>query len=623
MRAALEKLAASAAALCAVAFALNAVLSPYSGITYDAVLYGGQVLNRTDPGCLGGDLFFRHGSQDRYSAFSPLVAPAVQLLGFPLAFGLGYLASLLVYLVGALRLARALFPEPWLAAVGFLAMALVEAPFGRASVFAVPEAFFTPRLAACGFALWSLERALAGRIAGTLAFGVLGMALHPLMAVGPLAVAAGELLRQRLGLRAVLLLAALMLAALAIVLFVEPLGLRIFGTMDDDWKAAVRRMTYYNFVAEWSALDHVRTACAGGTLLLAAWVGRARPAFAGFCALLFLVGAAGWLSSALAAGLPYALLLQGQGYRAVWVWSVLQLPLAFGIASMWWNRGPAWRFAAALLVVGTFALLATLPPEFRMMALGFVGAAVVLRGKNLWRAVLVAGAFGFAFADLLLLAAILRGDPDFQEVRLLTPVWPQLFVRQFSPLLRLAIAMTAVAIAAKLSARRAILAFGAVGLAAVALGGFGAESRGMRSTVADRDCVAAYVASHPNAAGARPTLFYCGRVGLWDVWQHCRAQCYQHPAQASGSVFHRATALEADRRTSMVKRYWIATTPWAKHLYPPEDAVPPDEALLRSLAADPAVDVIAVPFEVPGLWAASNGRIFVYDARTLRSSPRD
>ena len=51
------------------------------GLVHDARLYGIQVVNRVEGGSFAGDLYLQFGSQDRYTLFSTVAAPLVQMLG--------------------------------------------------------------------------------------------------------------------------------------------------------------------------------------------------------------------------------------------------------------------------------------------------------------------------------------------------------------------------------------------------------------------------------------------------------------------------------------------------------------------------------------------------------------
>ena len=55
--------------------AVNAVALPYRGVIHDSQLYAVQVMNRVENGAYADDLFFRYGSQDKFSLFSVVAAP--------------------------------------------------------------------------------------------------------------------------------------------------------------------------------------------------------------------------------------------------------------------------------------------------------------------------------------------------------------------------------------------------------------------------------------------------------------------------------------------------------------------------------------------------------------------
>ena len=96
--------------------ALYVLAHPYLGIEHDALLYALQALRHLYPEALGGDLFFRHGSQDAYTVFPWLYAALIGRVG------LGPAAWLLTQLSGI-----ALVAATW-----YLASAFIERP-GRLS----------------------------------------------------------------------------------------------------------------------------------------------------------------------------------------------------------------------------------------------------------------------------------------------------------------------------------------------------------------------------------------------------------------------------------------------------------------------------------------------------------
>ncbi len=54
---------------------------PYKGITHDATLYVAQGLRQLAPSTFSGDIFFAFGSQDSFSAFSPIYSRLIEACG--------------------------------------------------------------------------------------------------------------------------------------------------------------------------------------------------------------------------------------------------------------------------------------------------------------------------------------------------------------------------------------------------------------------------------------------------------------------------------------------------------------------------------------------------------------
>src|SRR5688572_16801102 len=102
LTAALQALADRPARLFAVLVLANAVGLPYAGLIHDARLYAAQAQDAYD-GRFADDLFFRYGSQARFTLFPQLFAPACSLLGPDLPFWVGYLASVAAFLAAAQR----------------------------------------------------------------------------------------------------------------------------------------------------------------------------------------------------------------------------------------------------------------------------------------------------------------------------------------------------------------------------------------------------------------------------------------------------------------------------------------------------------------------------------------
>ena len=220
----LGRLAADPVTLVCLLLAANALVEPYRGLDHDSRLYAVQILERIHPGSFAGDLYLRYGSQDRYSVFTVLMAPLVQLGGIHVTFFCVYLASKALLFWSLLRLTRVLISSNLALILALIHLAIVPVAFGGNEIFHVNESFLTPRLSSCALVLLALERMLAGRIVvvGLLLLG--SLVLHPLMAVGGILTAGLWWLARRCTARQLVWLALAAVALTTLVTGLEPIG---------------------------------------------------------------------------------------------------------------------------------------------------------------------------------------------------------------------------------------------------------------------------------------------------------------------------------------------------------------------------------------------------------------
>ncbi|HEY8506162.1 MAG TPA: hypothetical protein VIL46_16365, partial [Gemmataceae bacterium] len=560
--AALEALARRPWALFGLCLLLNALARPYRGVSHDAVLYGAQALNRATGGHFDGDLFFRYGSQDSYSIFSHALAPLVGALGLPAAFFLAYLAAKALFLLGGVRLIFALIGRTPAAAAAALFLAADPVPFGGMDVLHANESFLTPRLIAGACVLWALAGLLHRRVAAALAWLAAGMLFHPLMAVGGAGVAVVWLARERLPARALPLLGAAAAAAGALVLAHGPTAVALFGTIDPEWKELVRRSTPYNFVPEWYAADFARIGLAAA--VVAAFALRTPKRTAGRMAgAVVAVALLGLLGTALAGRLPYALLLQGQPHRALWLLQVVQVPAAAWLAvRLWKSESPAARTLAVGVpaAVGfrdwngtTLLWLAALVPAWAVLCRGLAARPRSPR----WRETALAGAV--VSVVVLWTASLLAGLIRFRgEVEGVVSahewVWGLLGVP--APLVYLG---TGVWLAGRLFRDR-----GAAGLspAWTVPAALAVQAVSFAVPVSE-PCRARYdrnwedltfvAAALPAGRGGAPPTVYWPVRSLPLLWFDLSAHSYFHPGQNAGNLFNRANAVETHRRAALVR----------------------------------------------------------------------
>jgi hypothetical protein len=634
-------------ALLCVALALNAVTQPYAGITHDARLYAVQIAERLHPGSYADDLYLRYGSQDRYSIFTPLMAPFVSFVGLEAAFFCGYLASKALFLWAVIRLVGALLPDRPAAVVSVLFVSIAPLPFGGNEVFRLNEPFLTPRLAASALVLLGLERGLAGRPGVALLPLTAAFLLHPLMAAGGLLTFVLWWLAARLTGRqfAALVGAGCVLAGAA--LCYEPVGARLFGRIDADWRGVILDVCCYIQPELWSAGDWVRIGWAA-VILVAAARTVARPARAFLLAVL-LVSLAGLVGSLAAERTDYLLLLQTSPYRSLWLAELLAAPLAFAWASALWRRGTPGARAGSLVVVllatcdwvhdpmpGLLLFLAALPA----CAVGWRGLGPVPRRAD-WLARSALSGFlatvallGAYSAFIFVGAFFLRPTyyRDVHPVQVLTAT-PNLVYKL--PLLLALVAGTCALLARlgpglRLGAACLALAAGYQGtLAAVKQSPWYGEH--YSAQYAPREFVVATLRARSAAAGRPLTVYWPGEVR--DVWFEARAAGYFSGVQLGGCAFNRGTAMEGKRRALLVRPFELAfldRRPLPSYLQAafwrlfdvdaPQPA-PTEDDLFR-LCREEGLDFVVVEDAFADLACATDGRLYVYDCRQLRAWER-
>lgn len=222
---------------------------PIKGIVHDARLYMAQALYRLDTPGLENDLFFQFGSQDSFSAFSPIFAPAVALWGPGTAHMVFALAGQTLWLLALWVLARALFGRGWLS-MASVGAAVVMVPNYGWGVLSYGEVFVTPRLFAEAMTLLALAAALRGRRGLGFALMLGAGMLHPLMALPGLVVLALLSLpvnRWTLGATGLAAAGGVVMAFAGI----EPFA-RLLQSYDPAWLDIMRDRVRYVFVSDWA-----------------------------------------------------------------------------------------------------------------------------------------------------------------------------------------------------------------------------------------------------------------------------------------------------------------------------------------------------------------------------------
>ena len=614
------------------------LVSPYRGFVHDARLYDLQVLNRVTAGQFDNDLFLAYGSQDSYSLFSFCIAPLARAVGVSAAFFIAYLITLALLLYAEVLLVRQLISSRTLGNLALVLLSVSMLTYSSGNTFRVHEAFLTARLPAVACAVlglvWSLERRWWRSFA---ALGV-ALAFHPLMAVGAFAVAAGLLIFGRIPTHILAAIVPAILAAAAAFLL-SPIPDRFLTRMSSEWMEVVRIRSPHCVLSSWDGADWVRMLFP--MLLMALRYPRANDIQKRFIVLLLGVAAGGMIVNGLAEYGRFALLLQGQGYRALWMVSLVGVPMGVQVIRDYWRRDTtASTVAATVLLAGLGETLlldrhaAELWPTICLLWVLFTGAVLVVRSKKsgdrvsrvrtacLWGLTIALVVFSVRFTysvarvtvgketdPRLIAAAVLEGP---SELALFLPaVWLlSRAVRSSRDVVRAGVGLAAAAV---------ILSAGVFALS---------ERSIYRSRFVRGYASVDLVRDVTSREGPRDAQIY------WTIeppliWNDVGANCYFHVVQTAGVIFSPETAAEGIRRGRLVKPFEIAQMRresmnpigWERELTALEgslDEPPPTVHDLLALAADESLDWLVLYEEFPGFYAATDGLVFIYDCRELR-----
>jgi hypothetical protein len=567
---------------------------PWEGFTHDGVLYAAQALRHLHPEAFAGDPFFLGRSQDDFSVFGRAYAAIAAAAGLPAAalglFVLGQGAWLAV----SLRWIRA--AAPGLALAGIACLLAMRFPYGPLRSLELAESFVTARLLAEPMVLAALL--LASRRRGAAAAGVLAVALavHPLVAapaVGALAIGAAA---SRLGWARTAGLAVACLGALAVAAQALP------PRIDGQWLELVKARTPAILPTGWGLELWARWALALLMLAIAAAVPTAHSAL---WRAVTLAGALGVAASLVALQSGWALLLQVQPWRAMWLatWfaplavcaSALVLPREdSGLRLRLFVLLPAFAFAQQPWVPGasaaSFACAVAVASTWRSTSGWFARD----RADGAWFGAIVLCACAMAGAGLGMVGLAATGSAAAPADRSLGPFAAQLFGWAAAGALGWWAGHRGQPSAAR-SSRAAIAAVAAL-IAAVSL-------------VDGRPPIARELARIQAGAldqwravvppGSQ--VFWSGRHGY--VWLGLERSSYVSDWQGAGSLFDRATAMEVERRLRAVRGAddGSGDGPGAREegQSSRERFVPP--AWRRLCAADPRIDFVVAADGEEGL----------------------
>jgi hypothetical protein len=296
---------------------------PYHGIVDDARFYALEALRQLHPAAFADDLYFRFGSQDRYTVFARLYAPFASLIGIGWAALILTVLGAILWLGGALYLATRLFRVPWQAFIAVAAAVILPGVYA----LSYGEPFVTPRLYGEALTLFALGFLLRERLVWTFLLLLLAGALHPLVALPGFAFV---LLYLALGdprWWSVVLGGALAAIGLSFTAIEPFASLRV--TYDPEWLGIVTR---------WPADFLMRLL--GTTALAILALSLAEPRERRFLWTALIVGLGGIAATLLGGDLARNLLIvQLQPWRATWLLILVANLFALPIYVRLWHQG--------------------------------------------------------------------------------------------------------------------------------------------------------------------------------------------------------------------------------------------------------------------------------------------
>jgi len=220
------------------------------GIEHDARLYMAQGFLHRYPDIFSQDLFFLHGSQDKYTLFPWLLGKILYWADpFPV-FKFGILAGLLFFASASWYCLRALLQsrESYIAWIGILSL---PSSYAVVSIFGYIEPFFTARIFAGSLCLFAIAFVIQRRWHATAFCLLIAGLLHPIQTLVILPVIwLWLVIKQRCWLHILWLIIPIIVLSLAQV---QPLD-GLFKQMDPFWLMSIKTSKHL-LVSRWQAND--------------------------------------------------------------------------------------------------------------------------------------------------------------------------------------------------------------------------------------------------------------------------------------------------------------------------------------------------------------------------------
>lgn len=326
-------------------------IQPYIGITHDGLLYTAQALNRLHPDIYALDVFFKYGSQDDYTVFSPLYAWGIDSLGIERAAFLFTFVSKLIWFAALVWMARGLLSGLWLP----LGIALVVAltPFyDNDAIFAYGESFVTARPLSEAFGMFALGWLVRGRPVLAMMATLPALMLHPLMGLPVLLVMILSWIRKP-ALQLVAVVVALSVAILVMMLSSENTEHILFRVFTQDWYAIINGRTPEVLLHNWTPHGWARVVWISALWWTAYQYGDSLEKKLGRTLLFTVAGAflVAWLAGSISQNVFFT---QLQLWRVLWIGQLLGFLILARMLPRLWSENLHSKLQAGVLLLALF-----------------------------------------------------------------------------------------------------------------------------------------------------------------------------------------------------------------------------------------------------------------------------
>jgi hypothetical protein len=516
----------------------------YSGIIHDSLLYTVQALHAIYPGRFDSDLYFKYGSQDQFTIFTYIYAPAIEWLGLSRANIVLTILGQAMWLAGLAYFIRGFEQRPTHLLMMVAVVLALPATYGFGLIFSYGEPFLTPRLPAEAMTMLAMGLLVRNRPLLAVAMVCLSAALHPIMTLPGLGVIFVQ--------KAVRQWRWWVVGAAAAVLFVGlgAVGIapfsRVVTLFDPEWFDVVRQRLEFAFISEWGVVDYCLI-IATASLFALVWLLSAQQART-FLLPTAVVGIGGLLISLFGADIiRNVLVLNVQPWRVLWLATLVSHALLLPVFErLLADRGDRSRLLLAGMVTGVVFLAmarlfagAVLLAAPVLLATALLGAWLRLGGRvhyplaRFIAMVIISVAIGGAF---YLTAIFIRFNM----------AWPRGFLLSVGEFILSGAALgIALSIGLRTSISRRILALQTfVAIVLVCIGLFGWDQR--RPWGRFIEATGTGQSSLDSLFPEQANVYW--ESGLNLMWLRLKRPAYFSCVQGTGVMFFRSTAVDYEHR---------------------------------------------------------------------------